>query len=342
MEGRQPALDLLGPHPELTAVTAESSSSPRQLPAVRRPGPALVPALVLLLLLAGCTAPWRDVAAKTVAATPATSPAGSPSGSPTGSPGSPAAGTPSPSRSASAPAGPAVARPVPPEVGSCYRLRFRDVTRPTSDRRPVDCAKRHTAVTVFVGRLDTVLDGHALAVDSDLVTQRLTGACPRRLAYLGGGAGRRALSRFEAVWFRPTVPESDAGGIWYRCDLVALAAPEQLAPLPGPRRLRGILDRPGSLDEFGLCGTATPGARDFERVICSRPHSWQAVSTIPLPGGKDYPGTARVREAGDADCRDLVQRRAGSADEFRYGWEWPTRDQWQRGQRHGYCWAEDS
>ena len=30
-----------------------------------------------------------------------------------------------------------------------------------------------------------------------------------------------------------------------------------------------------------------------------------------------------------------------SPEEFRYGWEWPTRAQWRDGQRYGFCWAPD-
>ena len=41
------------------------------------------------------------------------------------------------------------------------------------------CSERHTAQTIHVGRLDTVVDGHALAVDSDRVLHQLATTCPR-------------------------------------------------------------------------------------------------------------------------------------------------------------------
>lgn len=230
--------------------------------------------------------------------------------------------------------------PAPPKR-ACYRLDFDSATSPTNDSRPVPCTKRHTAQTYFVGRLDTVVDGHLLAVDSRLAQRQLERTCPRKLdEYVGGTERERALTRIEAVWFSPTIEESDDGASWFRCDAVALGRASTLAPLPPPGRLRGLLDQPGAIDEVGLCGTAAPGARGFERVICTRRHAWRAISTIDI-GGDSYPGVAQVREAGEGTCRDQVQAASGSPDRFSYGWEWPTRSQWQGGQHFGYCWAPD-
>jgi len=293
--------------------------------AARRTIRTTVGAVVVGLVLASCTGgeTGRDTAATS-------SPASAES---TGS-----EATAEPSERASAAGIPESARR--PPAGACYRLDFDEATAPTTDSPPVSCRKRHTARTYHVGRLDTVVDGHLLAVDSRLAQRQVERACPRELAdYLGGSAQTRALSRLEAVWFSPTIAQSDDGASWFRCDAVALSESGKLAPLP--RRLRGILDRPDALDELGLCGTAAPGERGFERIICSRRHRWRAMSTIGIPGGASYPGVAAVRDAGESDCRDQVRRATGSPERFSYGWEWPTRDQWRAGQRYGYCWAPD-
>lgn len=232
--------------------------------------------------------------------------------------------------------------PPRPPANGCYVLGFDAATEPTNDSRPVPCSKRHTAQTYHVGRLDTVVDGHLLAVDSEMAQRQVERTCPRKLVeYVGGSPEARALSRLEAVWFSPTIEQSDQGASWFRCDVVAVGRPSTLAPLPPPGRLRGILDRSDALDEVGLCGTAAPGARGFERVICSRRHAWRAISTIGISGGAQYPGVAQVREAGERECRERVQAATGSPERFSYGWEWPTRDQWRAGQRFGYCWAPD-
>ena len=281
----------------------------------RRAG--LASAVAAALLAAGCTAGSDD---------PATEP-------PTSSA--------SPSAAASS-ATPSTA-PVPPvpKQGACYRLRFDQLTQPSNSSRPVPCTSRHDAQTIHVGRLDTHVDGHAVAVDSDRVIRQLSTECPRRLAaHLGGTAEDLELSRFEVVWFSPTLEQSDLGAAWFRCDAIALAGGETLFPLPAPRQLAGVLGGSGAA-AYGLCGTAAPGDRDFARVICARPHSWRAIATIPIAGGQAYPGQQRVRSAGNDTCRDEVRARAEDPLKFQYGWEWPTRSQWLDGQRFGYCWAPD-
>jgi hypothetical protein len=46
-----------------------------------------------------------------------------------------------------------------------------------------------------------------------------------------------------------------------------------------------------------------------------------------------------VRTAGDAGCRDFARSLAPRSVRFEYGWEWPTQQQWARGQHFGYCWV---
>lgn len=237
---------------------------------------------------------------------------------------------------------PEVETPEAPAEGSCHQLTLEEAARPTNDGRPVPCTKNHTARTIHVSRLDTVVAGHSLGVDSEQVQRQLAETCPAELAeFLGGDPETRALSRFQAIWFSPTLQEYDAGANWFRCDVVAVAGPDRLLRLPSDDRLRGILDRPGALDTYGLCGTDQPGASGFERVACALPHSWVAIGTIPLQGGDRYPGVAAVRDAGDEQCSDEVRARNDLVLEYRYGWEWPTAEQWVAGQRYGFCWAPD-
>lgn len=253
--------------------------------------------------------------------------------------GSPAASSTAPA-SPGPDAGPDAAPPPAPEVGRCYRLSWDEATAPTSDAAPVPCGQTHTAQTFHVGTLDLVVDGHLLAVDSEHAQRQVARTCQRRLArYVGGDAEERRLSRLHAVWFSPTLAESDQGASWFRCDLVAPAASRSLARLPPPGRLEGILDREEGARRFGLCATSAPGSPGFERVTCSRRHRWRALATIRIAGGSDYPGVRAVRRAGNDTCRDLVRERSVSPERFRYGWEWPTREQWREGRRFGYCWA---
>ena len=244
--------------------------------------------------------------------------------------------TPSGSPSSQTPSG----APIPPAParGACYRLTADELTQPTNDDQPVPCRRPHTAQTFFVGRLDLVVDGHAIAVDSRRVQRQVATACPRRFAaYVGGEPQQRDLSRLRVVWFSPTLEEADAGARWFRCDLVAFGKGDELHTSRG-RVARQVLDDEPGRDRFGLCGTAAPGKPGHQRVLCSMSHSWRALTTIPLEGGRRYPGPVAVRGAGDSDCADLVREAEDFALTYTYGWEWPSRDQWRAGQHYGNCW----
>lgn len=281
----------------------------------RRGGPPLVTALAGVvagvLMLAGCTG--DD--------TPAADPSPAPS-------------------SSSAPARPVIADPPPaPRVRACYALSYDEAVAPTSEREPVPCRRPHTSLTFAVGTLDAVVDGHLLAVDSDRVQEQVASTCPDRLAgFVGGTVEQRRLSMLRAVWFTPTVEASDLGADWYRCDVIAVAAQEELARLTGP--LAGVLTTEAGRDRYGMCGTAEPGTDGFQRVVCARQHSWRALRTVEFRA-REYPGEARVRAAGESPCEDAGRAAADDALNFSWGYEWPTAEQWDAGQTYGICWAPD-
>ncbi|WP_395657802.1 septum formation family protein [Nocardioides sp.] len=252
----------------------------------------------------------------------------SPSGSPTSPSTSPASPT----------SAPATVPPAPLER-ACYALSYDEAVAPTTSEDRVSCKQPHTAVTYAVGAVDALVDGHLLAVDSDRVQAQVASTCPGRFAdFVGGTVDDRRLSMLRPVWFTPTVEESDAGATWYRCDAVALATDGKLAPLAGP--VEGVLDTEEGQDRYGMCGTAQPGTQDFQRVVCSQEHSWRAIAVVPFPAG-DYPGEAKVKEAGQSPCQDAGAAAAADSLDYEWGYEWPTAEQWRDGQTFGRCWAPD-
>lgn len=273
---------------------------------------ALALALAAALMLAGCSWSGDD-----------------PSAGPTG-----------PASSTSPAATPTAADPAPrPRLRSCYRIAYDDALAPTTAHRAVPCATEHTAYTFFVGTLDAVVDGHLLAVDSERVQAQVARVCPERLGgFVGGTLEQRRLSVLRATWFTPTVEQSDAGADWFRCDVIALRTNESLAALRG--RLAGVLDSPAGRERYAMCGTAEPGTPDFERVLCPRSGvpEWRALRTVTFTAQR-YPGEARVRAAGQTPCEDAGRAAADDALDFRWGYEWPTREQWDDGQTYGICWA---
>ncbi|MFT4287034.1 septum formation family protein [Nocardioides sp.] len=234
---------------------------------------------------------------------------------------------------------PPTATPVAaPAVGACHRLAYVDAVAPTTQSPGISCDQKHTAETFHVGRLDTLVDGHLVAVDSDRVRRQVAKACPARLSsYVGGEVDDLRLSMLRAVWFTPTVADSDEGANWFRCDVIDVAGDQRLATLTGS--LKGVLDSDRA-DEVAMCGTDGPDAADFRRLPCGRDHAWRAIAVVPLDG-KSYPGEEAARDAGQQTCQQAGQDVASDALDYQWGYEWPTAEQWAAGQTYGLCWAPD-
>ncbi|MGA8256733.1 MAG: septum formation family protein [Nocardioides sp.] len=268
------------------------------------------PALALLLALTGCS--------------------GGDAGDSTATP------TPPSSTSAAPPTATAV---TPPETGACYRLTFDAALSPTTSVPASNCSRRHTSETYAVGRVDNVVDGHLLTIDSDRVQQRVATACPARLRrHTGGAPDTLRLSMLRAVWFTPSLEESDDGANWYRCDVVGLTGSDELATLDGS--LAGVLDTAAGRERWAMCGTAAPDARDFKHVPCVEPHEWRAISVIELPIGR-YPGGRRIRDLGADTCQDDAGAIADDPLDYEWGLEGPDRAQWDAGQTYARCWSPD-
>ncbi len=232
----------------------------------------------------------------------------------------------------------AVLPPVPKE-GTCHRLSYAEAVAPTTSQDTVPCDGAHTSVTFAVGQLDSLVDGHLVTVDSERIRDQVTETCPAQLAdHVGGTLEQQRLTVLRAVGFTPTVEQSDRGADWYRCDIVAVARDNLLAPLG--TGLTGVLDTEAGRDRYGLCSTAGPGDEDFRTVICSGDHSWRAVRTVTFDS-ETYPGTEVVRAAGTAPCRAAGRAASGNALNFQWGYEWPTAERWRSGRTYGICWVPD-
>jgi hypothetical protein len=229
--------------------------------------------------------------------------------------------------------------PAGPKAGACYPLPFETAVAPTSEIEAVPCAEPHTSETVAVGTFDALVAGHLVAVDSTRVQAQVAEACPRALTtYVGGNLESLRLSMIRPVWFTPTVEDSDAGAEWYRCDAVLLAGTSRLAELT--TSLKGALATAKSRKRYAMCGTAAPDAENFQRVLCSAKHSWRAIDVVAFREGA-YPGEKKVRAAGRSQCEDAAADVAEDPLVFEWGYEWPTREQWEMGQSFGRCWSPD-
>lgn len=233
----------------------------------------------------------------------------------------------------------APAAPPAPEVGACYLLDVRAALRATNSRPAVPCSRRHTSVTVSVGTVQPVQDGHLLALGSARVQRQIAEACRRTVdAHVGGSPRKQRLSLVQAVWFNPSADQADRGALWYRCDLVISAGNRAFAALP--TKTKGLLDASGAMNRWGTCGTAAPSSAAFRRVLCSAKHTWRARTALTLPAGTTYLSTSAAKIA-DGRCRDVAAKLSPRSTKLRWAFEWPTRQQWQTGQRYGFCWTPD-
>jgi hypothetical protein len=193
--------------------------------------------------------------------------------------------------------------PPPPLPHACYRLGYADALAPTSDKKPVSCSGRHTAVTFFVGTF-----ARHLAVDGPQVHRLESTVCPQRFAaFVGGTPDTRRLSLVRAIWFTPTVEESGLGAHWFRCVAIALRDDQHLALLTGS--LAGVLGQPAGRAHYFRSGT--------------------------------YPGVPKVRDVGQTPCKDAASAVASDPLNFQWSYQWPTLQQWRDGQTYGVCWAPD-
>lgn len=238
------------------------------------------------------------------------------------------------------PAEPTLIKPSPPPpVNGCNQLAFAVAAKPTGGGQAVRCGKPHTSITYYVGSYQPIQDGHLLAVGSTHVQAQLAARCPRLLsAYLGGDKETLRLSRFEALWFAPTLAQAERGAHWFRCDVVAVSAGDHFAPLT--RSLRGALSSPTALDRWGTCSTAAPTRKNAQTVLCNHRHSWRAIKTVDLTGRRYLAKSSSA--AGNTACKDAASLNAHGALKYAWIFQWPSRAAWNAGERYGLCWVPDS
>ena len=263
--------------------------------------------LAVVVLATGCTSPSPE-------------PAAEPSPSPTP--------TPTPTETVPPDPGPT------PKVGQCHALTFRQALAVVGRTEPSACGRRHTAQTYFVGRLRLETPaGRTRRVDSDAAQRQARTTCLGRLPrHLGVAPRELRLTMAQAVWFTPSPQRAEDGADWFRCDVVAVAAPRQLLTLP--RRTAGW----GRAPVVAMCATAAPGTKAFRRVACGQEHAWVAVATVDIPGRKP-PTQGAVAARMDGPCGDAARARAADPLDFTWSQESPTKQQWDGGQRYGICWV---
>ncbi|MDQ3095815.1 MAG: septum formation family protein [Actinomycetota bacterium] len=229
-----------------------------------------------------------------------------------------------------------------PDADTCRELRFVDIGRYSNATPTTSCAGRHTGFTFEVTRLPPDIAFEGVQIKNDAIQQQAGQACRDAFeTYVGGDAAARARVRLTVTYFLPDQDTFDAGARWVRCDIIALQADQILADLP--MELEGLLDDDAAVDDYGLCSTGQPGAIDSKQVTCDQPHTYRAIAALRLGAMADsYPGETETRVVGKQRCEDLIVDLLGSDGGFTHSWTFPTPEDWNAGQRFGYCWNKAS
>lgn len=220
-----------------------------------------------------------------------------------------------------------------PELGACRVLTPEDVALPSNATTTVDCGEPHTAETFAVGQLPPELED--ADHDSDEVGAWAYDTCAKKfMGFLGADESLVMRSIVSWAWFRPSEKAWDEGARWYRCDIVG-GGDQATEYVDLPKTAEGLLLKPD--DRWMVCAD---GESIDEKVPCSEPHTWRAVTTIVLgEADEPYPGD-RVAEVTTRDfCSDSVGAWLNYPVDYDFAYTWFHEAEWKAGNRRSVCWA---
>ncbi len=228
-----------------------------------------------------------------------------------------------------------------PELGACRLLTPEDVNdRPANATETVDCSAKHTAETFAIGELPAEFDD-ADYHDDDLGSYALE-VCSQKFAKFVGAADESYVLRASVTWawFRPSEAAWEKGARWYRCDVVGgTTASTSYQALP--ETAEGLLlGRPD--DRWFICADG-PSVAESEKVPCSEPHTWRAVTTIKLgEPDDDYPGDRLVEVRSRDYCSRSISAWLNYPARYEFGFTFFNEAHWEAGNRRSVCWAQTS
>jgi hypothetical protein len=216
------------------------------------------------------------------------------------------------------PAMPEAKIPLPADR-ACYDIQ--DPSPGASKLPPaVECGARHTVETVHVG----IFTGGDAATDSPPpdggpVQQRAYADCTKTANDWVGGDWRTGRVGVDLVV--PTSVQWDAGGRWYRCDLVEFKDLDSYNVVSRTGSMKGALVGPQSL-ALG-CFKVTLKGQDLDAMTatdCATVHNSEFAGLWEAPPA-GYPADANQREKMQLDgCRGVIASFTGipNDDKLRY------------------------
>lgn len=232
--------------------------------------------------------------------------------------------------------------PRPPDVGACRRLDYAAISHYSNADATVSCAAPHTAYTFAVRTIPANVSVSGVSIGNRSIQDAASRGCRKAFGgFIGGTSADRALSRLSVTYFLPDQRGFNRGAHWVRCDVVALKTFNALAALP--RDLERFLDKPASLEAYGVCTTGEPGAPSSRLVMCAGKHAYRALAALRLGAeSARYPGRAAAGPEGQQRCSTYIADTLGTNGGYTFGWTYPTVSDWAAGQRFGYCWLKSA
>lgn len=260
---------------------------------------------------------------------------------PTTAPSETAPASPEPSPTEESPTEPAASPQ--PKVGECRRTDpFVGVIGSTTEvRKPVPCNQTHNAETYFVGLMNESMQTAARQGKGDMLRAQVSGICNRKLtAWLSASGSDVALSVFDYIVGAPPPATVGPGVRWFSCDVYAVRAMNGLKLVALPKTTKAIL-KSAKADAWSRCNRGDFGDGSTNNVVCTRPHTYRAVSAVHLGDlGAKYPGSKALDNRLSGDCSSRVREYLNTTASFHYGYTWPGRKQWDTGDRWGICYAQ--
>jgi hypothetical protein len=224
----------------------------------------------------------------------------------------------------------------PPERGACRLLTPADIQATSNDSPVVDCTEKHTAETFAVGEFPDDVAGED--IDDPALGAYVFDTCEQKFQkFLGGNESSVMRATVTWAWFRPSQEAWDKGARWWRCDVVG-GGEESTELVTLPKTAKGILLGIPD-DRWTVCVNGRT-VTDSEKIPCSEPHNWRAVTTIVLgKPGDDYPGDRVVAVRTRDYCSDSVGAWLNYPVKYDYGFTWFHEAEWKAGNRRSICWA---
>ncbi len=226
-----------------------------------------------------------------------------------------------------------------PELHACRALTPADLGQPQNATEVVDCTEKHTAETFAVGEFPARVADRAEDVDDPVLGAYVFKTCSQRFqTFVDGDESTVLRSMLSWAWFRPSQTAWEDGARWYRCDVVA--GTEASKELPALPKTTEHLLLEGPDDDWMTCGVGETVA-ESEKVPCSEPHNWRAVTTIQVGREEDpYPGDRLVEIRTRDFCSDSVGAWMGYPVDYDFGYTYFHKAEWEAGNRRSICWAK--